>query len=56
MFANGVLVAGSMLFMSSSVTCEKYSLNLLAISVGSVNTVKYAASLMVENFRSGFII
>ena len=39
MVAIGLIVVGGMLFMSTSVTWEKYSLNLLAISVRSVNTV-----------------
>ena len=55
MFAYGFWVVGGMFFMSLSVTWEKYSLNLLAISVGSVNTVLTASISIVEKLQLGFI-
>ena len=55
MFANGLMLVGGMISMSSSVTSEKYLLNLPAISVGPVNTLLSASSLMVGNFRLGFV-
>ena len=50
MFANGLTTVGGMLLKSSSVTCAKYSLKLLAISVGSVSRVLSASGLLVGNF------
>ena len=49
------MVVERMLFMSSSVPCGKYLLNLLTSSVGTVNTVLSAYSLMVINVWLGFL-
>ena len=56
MFANGLGIAGGMLFMRSSVTCENYSLSLFANYVRSVITVLSVLSLIVGNIRLGFVI
>ena len=56
MFVYGLMAVDAMWFMRSSVTCEKFSLNLLEISVGSVNTMLFASSSMVGNFPLDFFI